>query len=52
MNRYNLPLARHAANEYGGWIKIVKWFRLSHKPIGLDSIERVTVVVIAGVSVT
>ena len=25
MNRNNLPLARHAANEYGGWVKIVKW---------------------------
>ena len=29
MNRYNQPLARHAANEYGGWVKIIKQFRLS-----------------------
>ena len=33
MNRHNLPFARHAANEYGGWVKIVKWFRLSRKPM-------------------
>ena len=43
MNRYNLLLARHAANDYGGWVMIVKWFRLSRKPMGLASIERVTV---------
>ena len=24
---------RHAANGCGGWIKVVKWFRLSHKPM-------------------
>ena len=40
---HNLPLARHAANECGGWVKIVKRFRLSHKPMGLASIERMTV---------
>ena len=34
-------LARHAANEYEGWVKIVKPFILSHKPMGLASIERV-----------
>ena len=28
---YNLPLARHATNEYGGWVNIVTWFRLSYK---------------------
>ena len=43
VNGNNLPLERHAANEYGGWVKIVKWFRLSHKPVGLASVERVTV---------
>ena len=42
-NRHNLPLDRHAANKYGGWVKIVKRFRLSHKPLGLASLERVTV---------
>ena len=42
-NLVYLPLARHAANEYKGWVKIVKQFRLSHKPRGLASIERVTV---------
>ena len=42
-NFSNLPLARHAANEYGGWVKIVKWFGLSHKLMGLASIDRVTV---------
>ena len=43
MKRHNPPLARHAANECGGWVKIVKWFRLYHKPMGMASIERVTV---------
>ena len=43
MNRHNLPFARYAANEYGGWVKIVKRFRLSHKAMGLTSIERVAV---------
>ena len=43
MNRYNLPLVRYAANEYRGWVKIVKWFRLSHKPMGLVTIERMTI---------
>ena len=43
VNGNNLPLERHAANEYGGWVKIVKWFRLSHKPVGLASVESVTV---------
>ena len=42
-NRHNLPLARHAANEYGGWVKIVKWLGLTRKLVGLASIERVTV---------
>ena len=37
-----LPLARQAANEYGGWVKIMKHFRLSHKPIVLTPFERVT----------
>ena len=23
---YNLPLARHTEYEYGGWVKIAKWF--------------------------
>ena len=31
MNRHNLPLPRHAANEYRGCVKIVKRFRLSYK---------------------
>ena len=44
MNRHDLWLTRHAANEYGGWVKIVKWFRLSDKPVGLASIERVTII--------
>ena len=39
----NPLLTNHAANEYGGWVKIVKRFRLSHKPMGLASVERVTV---------
>ena len=34
---------RHATNEYGGCVKIMKPFRLSHKPMGLVSVERVTV---------
>ena len=38
-----MKIARHAANEYGGWGNIVKQFRLSHKPMGLASIEGVTV---------
>ena len=38
MNRHNLPLTQHAANEYGGWVQIVKQFRLAHKPMGLASI--------------
>ena len=40
---YQLEGARHAANEYGGLVNIVIWFRLSHKPRGLASFERVTV---------
>ena len=40
---HNLRLTRHAVNEYGGWAKIVKLFRLSHKPMGLASIARLTV---------
>ena len=40
MNRHNLLLAIHAANEYGGWVKIVKQ---SHKSMGLASIAKVTV---------
>ena len=43
MNRHNLPLTRHAANEYVGWVKIVKRRRLYHKSMGLVSMERVTV---------
>ena len=39
MNRHNLLLARHAAYEYGGWVKIVKLFRLSHKPTRLAILE-------------
>ena len=38
MNRHNLVFASHVANEYGGWVKIVTQFRLSHKPSGLASI--------------
>ena len=30
--RYQLPLTRHAASEHRGWVKIVIWFRLPHKP--------------------
>ena len=43
VNRHNLLLIKHAAYEYGSWVKIVKQFRLSHKLMGLASIERVTV---------
>ena len=43
VNRQNLSPARHAANEYGDWVKIVTRIRLSHKPRGLSSIERVAV---------
>ena len=43
VDRHNLPLARHAANEYGGWVKIVKQFRLSHKPMGSASMVRVMI---------
>ena len=39
MNRHNLLLARHAANEYRGWLKIVNCFALSHKLMRLASIE-------------
>ena len=46
MNRQSLPFDRHAANEYGGWVKIAKRFRPSHKPMGLVSLERVTVSII------
>ena len=40
---HNLPLTWHAASEYGGLLEIVKRFRLSHKSMGLASMERVTV---------
>ena len=43
MNRHNLTLARHAANEYEGWVKIVIRFRLCPKPRDLATIGRVTV---------
>ena len=43
MNRHNLPLARHATNEYEGWVEIMISFRLYHEPKGLASIERVMV---------
>ena len=59
MNRDNLPFTRHAANEYEGLQRItmcsvrrfgkdfeqviLNRFRLSHKPMGLVLIERVTV---------
>ena len=39
VNRDNLPFARHAANEYEGWVTIVKRFTLSHKTIGLTSVN-------------
>ena len=42
MNNNNLLLAKHAANGYGGWVKIVRMI-LSHKPMALAAIERVTV---------
>ena len=45
MNRHNLPLAGHAANKYGGWLKVkgCNTFRLSYiSPMGLASIERIT----------
>ena len=38
MNRRDLLLCRHVANECGGWVKIVKRFRA----VSLN-IERVTV---------
>ena len=31
VNRHNILITWHAANEYGGWVKVVIWFRLSHK---------------------
>ena len=40
-NRYNLPLARHAANGYGGFIKILIWFTLSHNPRVMALIQEV-----------
>ena len=40
---YYLKLARHAANEYGGWVKIVIRFRQPHQPMGLALIERVII---------
>ena len=43
MSIHKIPLTKHAANEYGGWVKIVNQFRLSHKPMGPASIERLTV---------
>ena len=36
-------LTRHATNEYGACVKIGKRFTLSHTPMELASIERVTV---------
>ena len=42
MNRHNLPLTSHAANECEGWLKIVLQFKLSHKPMGLASINNFT----------
>ena len=44
MNKHNLLLASHTANEYGGWVKIVKRFRLFHRPMGLSSVESVTII--------
>ena len=40
MNRHNQLLARHASNEYGGWVKIVKRFTQFHKPMLMG--ERIT----------
>ena len=45
MNRHNPRHTRHSANEYGGWVKIVKWFKLSHKPVRLALAERFSVAV-------
>ena len=39
VNRRSLLLVRHAVNEYGGWVKNVKQFRLFHKPMGVASIK-------------
>ena len=39
MNGLNLLLLGHVANEYGRWVKDVKWFGLSHRPWGLASTE-------------
>ena len=36
VNRHKLSCSRHAAKKYGYWIKIVKVFKLQHKPIGLN----------------
>ena len=41
MNNYSLLLTRHAANDYEGWVKIMKPFKLSHKPTVRVSVERV-----------
>ena len=43
MNRHNLLLAKHAANEYKGWVKFAIWFSMSLTPNGLASSEKVTV---------
>ena len=39
VSNHNLRLARHAVNEYGGWVNVVIWFRLSHKPRRADNIN-------------
>ena len=41
MSRHSLPIARHAANECGGWAKIMTWLILFHKPRERDLGERV-----------
>ena len=42
---YNLLLTRYAANEYGSWVNLAIWFRLSHKSKRLASIDRMTSII-------
>ena len=42
MNRHNLLLTRHVANEYGGWVKIVKGSNYTISPLPGLNIEKVT----------
>ena len=43
MDKHNLPLVRHAVNEFGRLLMIVIWFRNLISQEGLSLSERVTV---------